>query len=200
MDLICGWCTRPLGALGSGPGISHGVCPTCRIQEEQDTYGLLVARREACGYALLLVDGEGRIEHANSRAAAFLGRPLASLAGALLVDCLPCHTADLSAGCPCTACALQDLVRATRRSGVSRRLTLEVWSGHGRAPGPVQATTLPLGRSLALRLSDRASLQGMESLPWRDPRNVLGRTPTRPWACSPDHASATHRTDTGPRP
>lgn len=124
MRVVCSYCRKELGTkppLRDG-GVTHVMCRECDAYFAAQWSGMsfeqYVARFD---FAVVLVEGEGRVVAANPAAGAFLGRAPREAVGLLGGEAMECAHARLPGGCGktvhCAACAIRNSVTHTHRTG-----------------------------------------------------------------------------------
>jgi PAS domain-containing protein len=127
MKVVCAWCDKGLGKKDPGSMgdevISHGICPECAKKMLTPMAMPMTAFLDRFPAPVFLMDGDGRVIAANSKAYSLLGKKPGDVDGQLGGDAFECVYAKLPGGCGktvhCKACAIRLTVTDTAQTGQS---------------------------------------------------------------------------------
>ncbi len=139
MKRVCAWCQEEMGEKPSQQlsedSITHGICRRCanrifaELGLEMDSF------LDRLAAPVVVVDQNGRVATANSRARAFLRKELAEISGHLGGEVFDCAFASLPEGCGqtvhCEGCAVRRTVMDTFQTGRSH-LRVPAYINRGR--------------------------------------------------------------------
>lgn len=126
MRRVCGWCKKELGVIkdSSHPEntITTGICEACadffaKNQPDRPMSDFL----NSLSIPVAVVDKDCKIQFANEKACAFLGKKLEEFQGSFAGDAFECAYARMPGGCGrtehCKACAIRISVQKTYQTG-----------------------------------------------------------------------------------
>jgi PAS domain-containing protein len=163
---ICAWCRA---SLDQGPAepeadapVTHGICAACLARFNREHSLPLADFLESLEGPVLLVDGDGVFQEANSRAYQILGKESTRVLGRRGGEVLECLYADLPGGCGASehcrsGCVIRRSVTHTLRTGqaVVRALAeQEVHSAEGDRLARIVISTEKAGTLVLLRIEE----------------------------------------------
>jgi PAS domain-containing protein len=127
MKVVCAWCNKDLGEKHAESGtddiISHGICPKCAQKLLAPMAMPMTSFLDQFPAPVFLVDGEGRVISANSKAYSLVGKNPAAVDGMLGGPVFECKFADLPGGCGhtihCKSCTIRLTVTDTIQTSKS---------------------------------------------------------------------------------
>ncbi len=163
---ICAWCGAVLdprsAALEAGAPITHGICPACLSRVLQERARSLADFLESLEGPVLLVDGDGVFQEANSRACEVLGKDRLRVLDRRGGEVIECVYADRPGGCGAsehcrTGCVIRRSVRHTLSTGqavMRARAEQQVHSAEGDRLARFVISTEKAGELVLLRIDE----------------------------------------------
>ncbi len=123
----CSICNKELGPpieMGIPEVVtSHGICRTCLNEYIKGSGISLEAFLDKLPAPVFVVNGEGRIQKANSKAKEIVSKDVDEIEGFLGGEVFQCHYSTLPGGCGqtvhCKSCAIRNTVMKTFETGIA---------------------------------------------------------------------------------